>query len=289
MDGGKYCKNHKKERMENMYIKKCLQCEKYPIFGYKDQEQLYCSDHKLENMIDIKHNLCIICNEKRAKFNEYGKVTPLYCVDHRTDSMINTDYKLCKVYMCGRPRLEKYDNHCMTCYIHLFPENKISRNFKTKEGNVIQNILEKFEGFSWISDKKIKDGCSSKRPDLLLDLGYQVINIEIDENQHKSYEEICENKRLMIISKDLDHRNLIVIRFNPDGYIKNKEKHLSCWTVNKDGLHNIKKTYEKEWKKRLKQLCDTIEFWLKPENVSDKMIHVINLFFDEESQECEVI
>jgi hypothetical protein len=117
-----------------------------------------------------------------------------------------------------------------------------------------------------------------------MDLGYQVINIEIDENQHKSYEEICENKRLMMISKDIGHRNLIVIRFNPDGYTKNKEKHLSCWSVNKNGYHTIKKTYEKEWKKRLKELSDTIEFFFKPENSSDKMIDIIHLFFDEESE-----
>jgi hypothetical protein len=93
----------------------------------------------------------------------------------------------------------------------------------------------------------------------------------------------------MIISKDIGHRNLIVIRFNPDEYTKNKEKHLSCWFLNKDGYHTIKKTYEKEWKKRLKELSDTVEFWLKPENISDKMIHIINLFFDEENQECEVV
>lgn len=276
-----YCKTHKKENMINIYSKKCINCIKYPTFGYKDERQLYCQEHKLDSMIDLKHLLCVICNEKRAIFNEYGNNNPLYCIDHKTDSMINTEHSLCIIYMCGRRKIEKYDNHCMTCYINLYPEKPISRNFKTKEGNVIQYILGKYLNFSWISDKKIKDGCSLKRPDLLLDLGYQVINIEIDENQHKSYEEICENKRLMTISKDIHHRNLILIRFNPDGYTKNNIKYPTCWTVNKDGLHTIKKTYKNEWKNRLKELSDCIEHWINPKNVSDKMIHIINLFFDE--------
>jgi hypothetical protein len=60
----------------------------------------------------------------------------------------------------------------------------VSRNYKTKEYAVVEFVKNKFPTFDRKTDKKISDGYSKRRPDLLLDLGYQVIIIEIDENQY---------------------------------------------------------------------------------------------------------
>ena len=76
---------------------------------------------------------------------------------------------------------------------------------------------------------------------MLLDLGYQVLIIEIDENQHEDYDSLCENKRLMEMSQYLNFRPIIFIRFNPDDYIKNKINVSSCWKINGKGLCVIKK------------------------------------------------
>lgn len=81
--------------------------------------------------------------------------------------------------------------------MHLFPDEKVSRNYKTKEKSVVDFVSNNFPDVTWICDKRIQDGCSQRRPDMLLDLGYQVIVIEIDENQHIDYDCSCENKRLM--------------------------------------------------------------------------------------------
>jgi hypothetical protein len=51
----------------------------------------------------------------------------------------------------------------------------------------------------------------------VLDFG-DFILIEVDENQHIDYIS-CENKRTMEISRDLGHRNIVFIRFNPDDYM----------------------------------------------------------------------
>ena len=285
----KFCNKHKEEGMKSLKNNLCIfkDCKFQPSFNYENEKtRLYCSIHSLNGMIDISRTKCIICNDKRAIFNNYGEKTSLYCLEHKTLFMINVEHKLCNTYMCGKRSIEKYENYCLTCYIYQYPDRPLSRNYKTKESDVVKFILNKFSQFSWISDKKILDGCSSKRPDLLLDLGYLVINIEIDENQHKSYEEICENKRLMMISKDINHRNLILIRFNPDSYIENGIKKLSCWNINKEtGYSTIKKSYEKEWIIRLKKLEETINYWINPEINIDKMINIIHLFFDEV---CEI-
>ena len=55
------------------------------------------------------------------------------------------------------------------------------------------------------------DGCSKRRPDLLLDMGYHIIIVEVDENKHTGYDCSCENKRLMELSQDLQHLSLIHI------------------------------------------------------------------------------
>lgn len=70
--------------------------------------------------------------------------------------------------------------------------------------------------------KTINGACSKRRPDLFLDLGYQIIVTEIDEYQHlnTSYDSTCENKRIMEISQDVGHRSVVFIRFNPDEYKK---------------------------------------------------------------------
>ncbi len=109
--------------------------------------------------------------------------------------------------------------------------------------------------------------------------------VEVDENQHIDYDCSCENKRLMEISKDVGHRPIVFIRFNPDDYkefthdTEENEKNItSCWTYNKSGISVIKKSKQKEWNERLNELKNEIEYWSK--NRTDKMIEVIQLFYD---------
>jgi hypothetical protein len=128
-----------------------------------------------------------------------------------------------------------------------------------------------------IKDKMcFEDGCSKKRPDLLGDMGTHVVIIEIDENKHDRYS--CENKRIMELSQDVDHRSIIFIRFNPDGYIDgdgNKVK--SCWTTNKLGITVIVKNKMKEWEERIESLMKQIIFW--KDNAPKKMIETIELYY----------
>ncbi len=63
---------------------------------------------------------------------------------------------------------------------------------------------------------------------MFLDLGYQVVIVEIDENQNIDYDCSCENKSLMELSLDVNHRPIVFIRFNPDEYTENDVKTTSC-------------------------------------------------------------
>lgn len=190
---------------------------------------------------------------------------------------------LCKSEWCETTANSKYEGYCLNCFIHLFPDKPNSRNYKTKEKAVVDYILEQFpiDKYTWINDKRVQDGCSRRRPDLLLDLGYQIIIIEVDENQHETYDCSCENKRLMELSKDIHHRPIIFIRFNPDQYVTKDKTITSCWGINKLGVCGIKKTKTKEWFNRLEALRNQIEYWCESDNVTDKTVEVISLFYDE--------
>jgi len=274
-----YCSIHKSNEMIDIVSKKCKfdGCTTIPYYNYSNEKNgLYCCKHKLENMVDVKSLNCIIDGcFNRAMFNEDGK-KPLYCKQHKKDSMKDIINR-CKSEFCETfiQYSQKYDGYCLFCFIHLFPENKITTNYKTKEKAVVDFVKNKFN-YDWIYDKKIFDGCSKRRPDLLLDLGFQIIIIEIDENQHCKYDSICENKRIMEISKDLGHRNIVFIRFNPDKYYENNNLIDSCWIVNKKGHLKIK--CNDQWNERLNILKNEINYWIN--NQSLKMINIINLFFD---------
>jgi hypothetical protein len=196
--------------------------------------------------------------------------------------MINIVSKTCKTTLCDIHVSDKYRGYCLNCFIHLFPDEPNSLNYKTKEKATSEYILEQFpiDKYSWVIDKKIQDGCSRRRPDLLLDLGYQVIIVEVDENQHESYDCSCENKRLMILSQDVGHRPLVFIRFNPDNYLTTDSKITSCWGINGKGICIVKKTKQKEWSERLQALKCQIEYWIIPENKTFKTIETIQLFYD---------
>ena len=219
----------------------------------------------------ITKRICKLCNGKEYCIHNKLKRRCVDCCGK--DLCIN-----CKLTL----KSKKYNNHCLNCFIHLFPDQPVCRNYKTKETAASQFITTNFPNFTWNLDKKVEDGCSKRRPDLMCDLGYQVIIVEIDENQHTDYDCSCENKRIMQLSQDVGHRPIVFIRFNPDDYINaNNEKIESCWSLTpKTGIMKIKKNKINEWNERLTSLKSQIEYWTNENNKTEKTIEIVQLFYD---------
>ena len=186
---------------------------------------------------------------------------------------------LCKSELCSTRANPKYKGYCLFCFINTFPTEKISRNYKVKEKHVVDKIQEKYPNFTWFHDKKIQDGCSLRRPDMFLDLGFQVIMIEIDENKHENYDCTCINRRTMELSMDINHRPCVIIRFNPDSYVdENGIKITSPWKVHKRlGVLTIMKTHEEKWNDRMKNLMECIDYWTK--NETNKTVEIIEMYY----------
>jgi hypothetical protein len=272
-----HCDSCKTPEMFNVKDKLCIKCDlSRPSFGIEKGKPTHCTKCKEPHMFDVTNKLCIVCNIKHPTYGlEKGQIT--HCLDCKTDNMFDTSHLQCKV--CNNTRANPvYKGHCARCYGNLFPDSPLIRNFKTKERNVVDFIREQYPDLTWKFDKIIEDACSKRRPDIYLDLGYQVIIIEVDENQHKFYENICENKRIMEISQDVGHRPIVFIRFNPDKYLDKNNKNIpSCFSISKEtGL--VKINIKKNWNERLNSLKESVDYWL--ENETEKTIEIIQLYYD---------
>ena len=239
----------------------------------KERRRLYYEENKEQLLQQLK----IYRDVNKDKLKEKSKI-----YKEENKEQILERRPRCKSIWCDtQVNKTRNEGYCLNCYIHNFPENPVVRNYKTKERTVVDYILQKYPNFTWYSDKRIIDGCSKRRPDLLADFGEFIIIIEIDENQHTTYDTICENKRLMELSVDVGHRPIVFIRFNPDEYIIDNNKITSCWTIDGFGICVIKKNKINEWNCRLIKLMETIDFWCNPVNKSEKTIEQIHLFYDD--------
>ena len=84
----------------------------------------------------------------------------------------------------------------------------------------------------------------------------------------------------MELSKDMKHRPIIFIRFNPDAYKKDGKKITSCWGLDERFICVVKKEKKDEWNQRLNVLEECINYWMSPENTTNKTIEIIELFYD---------
>lgn len=269
----------------------CIKCEGSQICEHKIKKErcITCGGSQVCEHNKDKNN-CVtchgknVCDHNKIRYQcvecEGGRICPHK--KRKSHCKKCGGSALCKSEWCETVVTQKYDGYCLHCFIHLFPDKPNTRNYKTKEKAVIDYIFEQFplDKYSWVADKRIQDGCSRKRPDLFLDLGYQIIIVEVDENQHETYDCSCENKRLMEISQDVNHRPIIFIRFNPDEYNDNDKKITSCWGVNKLGVCAVKKTKVKEWTTRLESLKNQVEYWSNTDNITNKTLEVVQLFYD---------
>jgi len=252
----------------------CKECKGNSLCSH-NRVKTYCKECRgggvcLHNII---RSLCIDCGG--GSLCEHGK-SKSHCIECG-----NCDGRFCKNEWCKTRRSNPiYEGYCMPCFVNN-PENQdkpAMRNYKTKEKDVVDRITQTFTSFTWVADKKVQDGCSRRRPDLLLDMGSHIIIVEVDENKHTDYDCSCENKRLMELSQDLQHRPIVFIRFNPDDYT-NQHGILvkSCWKLNKLGVMQITKTKQKEWEERIETLKQQIQYWL--DNPTEKTIEIIELFY----------
>lgn len=251
--------------MINVTISKCIGCEqKSRVFGFPGERPINCGECKLPGMINLIGIKCVKCGDRYAHYNDQG-LSPKYCSDCKLPGMICIRNRRCSTPLCNTSILynNPYGDLCFRCHVLTHPDDPIIRAYKVKERHVADFIRKHYDKVIYIHyDKKIAEGCSLRRPDILIDMGDYVIIIEIDENQHRRYDDFCEEVRINEIYTDLQDRMLVLLRFNPDGYTdENGEIHPSSFSYTKRELPKI--SDDEEWEARLNHLKSRVDHWMK--------------------------
>lgn len=273
-----HCVDCKLNTMVNNTTKQCCVCDsRQPSFNFPEEEiATHCGYCKENGMVNIKDKMCAVCNQTRPSYNMPGETIPTHCLNCKLDGMVNVKSPICIECNISQAQRQKFRGYCLYCFIHKFPDEEITRNYKVKEKHVMDFIKSKFHNIDLVFDKRVIDGCSRRRPDIFIDYGSYVIVIECDENKHCGYS--CENKRTMEIFQDCGNRPLVVIRFNPDGYTKqNGTNEKSCFKICKRTSILVVDD-RKKWQERLNTLKEKTEYYL--EHMPEKELTIEYLFYD---------
>ena len=236
---GLYCFDHQKPGMKNVVSKRCeaKDCEKQPNFNYPDQKRgVRCAAHAEEDMVDVKRTKCKSCCAT-AIFGKTEKSRASVCEKHFIEDYVN----VVKAKQCSRclANYEVIVDGVKFCFDHCPDKDyevavkricrycdaredvahvcvSCSHRQHIKEYAVVRHLRKTIEQ-PFIHDKIIADQeCSRKRPDVYFDLPDRVVIVEIDEHQHKTYDEGCSCARMCEIVAAIGGRSVVFIRYNPD-------------------------------------------------------------------------
>lgn len=110
------------------------------------QYENYCNSSNTYKIDKIKPSKQ--CEYENCKtlpaYNYSGEKTALYCTKHKKDGMDDIVSKKCESEWCDTAVGKKYNGYCMRCFMYLFPDKPVARNYKTKEYSVVEFVKRIF-------------------------------------------------------------------------------------------------------------------------------------------------
>ena len=137
------------------------------------------------------------------------------CKDDGMEDVVSTRCKSCGFYRAHK----ETDYLCADCNPYSL------RRHGSREGRVANFLDNAFPAITWTWNKKLKDtatGCNPGRaPDFITmchtETAHWAVVVEVDEDQHRTYNEDCEQRRMEVLLQELGVP-IAFVRFNPDGY-----------------------------------------------------------------------
>ena len=275
------CKNNQRVtgKYEDITTQCCRSCAKV---HHKEWYDAYVAAY-------VAATRCVQCKNNQRVTEKYEGITTQCCTScakvHHKEWYDAWFQSIACVknsqHLCNTIGSRILDGYCIRCFTKDFPDSPRVRWVRCKELSVLHALRDWFPDVTWVSDRMVEGGCSKKRPDVLADFGYFVLIIEVDEFQHSGSSYSCENKRMMEISRDVHHRPVVLIRFNPDAYTDEEgRKHKSPWSLTpKTKAPRVSKgKHTEEWNRRLLSLRQQIEMHVT--SPPDRTVTEVKLFYD---------
>lgn len=139
-----------------------------------------------------------------------------------------------------------------------------------KEWSIVRYLRKVIDTNFEYNSSKMLQGCSIKRPDIYFELAKHCLIMEIDENQHNTYEDRCECARINEIVNGIGGKSVIIIRYNPD-IIRNNGKIVKIDTS--DRLDLLVETIKEQLTKDYNKFC----------------VKIIQLFYDDNYDDYELV
>jgi hypothetical protein len=215
-EGGKalYCAKHKKDGMLDVKHPKCDKagCPQIPNFGLEKGKATHCNIHKPPDAWDFVSWRCALCESISPRFGPPGSKTGTHCAIHQLPGHAFLLLRPCS--SCGLPYRINKGAMCRNC------DPAVQRNKNLREEKIKTFLGARFPGLEYRHDKGIPDRfCKEVRSrlDFLFDCGTHLVELEVDQFQHRNYEESCELARQynIVAATGLP---VHFIRYNPDSF-----------------------------------------------------------------------
>ena len=264
---------HKRQR------NKCVKCDGASICEHKTDRSKCKECHG--SCICLHNRLRHLCKDcKGTSICEHNRRRAL-CKNCNGQAICNHQRQRRQCHICDQPkhpqhwcklckmvnvRYSRYDGYCYNCFAYTFPDDaRVKRRLKLKELELYRYLQVAFPNVDIRRDKTLFDGCSKYRPDFVIDLGYVILIIECDEQQHSGSSYACEMKRALTFLSDAK-RPVTIFRFNPDAYIDQHDlRYSSCFSV-KDGKVNMNTV---EWARRTTILNEALKPYFEHDTTTD--------------------
>jgi hypothetical protein len=266
--------------MINLVNKKCrfTNCSSRPSYGNTLVGRNHCVNH-FDKKSEWKITTCVKSNCKSiAMWSKTGNYPFEFC-DNCVSTVENkdNDYKSIHAGTCSMCNLTNLlldsDKKCLLSCSDI---NK--HRMKFSENSMKNMFIE--QNFKFINDVRVDESCGKRRPDFVFDLGFGILIVENDEDQHKSRTCECEQKRMIEIHNDYGGLPVHFIRFNPDNY---KEKN-NCDNEHLDirlaklcsVLRTLINSCAQQFFERYKYLSVSYLYYDNYENKSKLVVNAIN-------------
>jgi hypothetical protein len=211
------CSDHKSPTMTSIESKKCQtpKCKHNAEFGKTEfNRPQFCCAHKPEGYVDVRqekrcgHDGCAKDHELLYETtDDQGAIEPhKVCFAHAPPGYEESLKRMCK-YCDIR---EDVPFVCRSCK---------HRSHK-KEHAVVRHLRRTID-VPFKYDESPGFECTRKRPDIRFELDTHDVIVEVDENQHRGYEESCECARISEIVGAIGGKAVVFIRYNPDNVRSN--------------------------------------------------------------------